>query len=75
MQNLALFVFPDFKDDRIKPVSHPANGHELFWNVGSLIEPVGPGEQLMGLLEPYATFGIRAEAPAFSRIEAKAHLI
>ena len=75
MQNLALFVFPDFKNDRIQPVGHPANGHKLLWNVGSLIEPIRPGEQLPRLLKPDATTGIRPQAPAFSRIEAKAHLI
>jgi hypothetical protein len=75
MQNLALFVFPDFKDDRIQPVTHLANGQKLLWNVGSPIEPIRLREQLPRLLEPYATPGIRPEAPALSRIEAKAHLI
>jgi hypothetical protein len=75
MQNLAPFVFSDFKNDRIKPVSHSANGHELFWSVGSLIEPIRPGEPLPRLLEPYPTPGIRPEAPALSGIEAEAHLI
>jgi hypothetical protein len=46
MQNLALFVFSDFRNDRIKPTAHPANGHILFRDVGSLIEPIRPGEQL-----------------------------
>src|ERR1039458_9297743 len=35
VQNLALFVFPDFEDHRIQPVTHPADGQKLFRNVGS----------------------------------------
>jgi len=42
MQNIAFFVFPDFKDYGIQPVAHPADGQKLFRNVGSLIEPVRP---------------------------------
>ena len=59
MQNLAICVFPDFEDDRIEPVSHPADGQKLLWNIGSLIEPIRPGEQLPRLLEAYATPGRR----------------
>ena len=75
MQDLALFAFPDFEDDRIQPITHPANSQKLLWNVKSPIEPIRAGEQLPRLLEPYAALGIRLEAPALSRIEAKAHLI
>jgi len=75
MQNLALFVFPDFKDDRIQPVTHPADGQILLWNVGSPIEPIRPREQFPRLLETDAAPGIRSEASAFAWIEAKAHLI
>jgi len=42
MQNFDLFVFPDFKDDRIQPVAHPADGQELFRNVGPSIEKIRP---------------------------------
>src|ERR1035438_6075327 len=75
MQDLALFVFPGFEYDRVQPIAHPANGQKLLRNVGSPIEPIRLGEQIPRLLEPNATPGIRPEAPALSRIEAKAHLI
>src|ERR1022692_2981016 len=75
VQNLALFVFPDFKDDRIQPVTHPAYGQKLLGDVGPPIKPIRLGKQLLRLLETYATLGICPEAPALSRIEAKAHLI
>lgn len=75
MQNLALLVFLEFKDDGIQPITHPANGQKLLWNVGSPIKPIRPGEQLPRFLETYGAPGIRPEAPALPRIEAKAHLI
>ena len=75
MQNFAFSVLSDFNNHRIQPVAHPADGPELFRNVGSLIEPIGPREQLTCLFKPYATLGIRPEALAFSKIEAEAHLI
>ena len=75
MQYLALFVFPDFKDDRIQPVTHSTDGQKLFRDAGSLIEPVRPREQLTSLFKPYTSPGIRSEAPTLSKIEAKAHLI
>jgi hypothetical protein len=40
MQNLALFIFPDFKDDGAQAAAHPADRQKLFRNVGSLIQPV-----------------------------------
>jgi hypothetical protein len=40
MQNLALFVLPDFEDDRIQTVTHPPDSQKLFWNVGSAIKPI-----------------------------------
>jgi hypothetical protein len=42
VQNFALFVLADFKNDRIQPVTDPADGQKLLWNVGSLIEPIRP---------------------------------
>jgi hypothetical protein len=57
VQNLALFVLPDFKNDRIQPVTHPADGQKLLRNVGSLIEPIGLGEQLPRLLDPMPRLG------------------
>ena len=57
MQNLALFVFPDFEDHRIQPVTHPADGQKLFRNAGSPIEPIGLGEQLPRFFKPYAAPG------------------
>jgi hypothetical protein len=75
VQNLAHFVFPDFKDDRIQPVTHPTDSQKLLRNVGPLIEPIRLGEQLACLLEPNSAPGIRPEPPALSGIEAKAHLI
>ena len=64
MQNLALLVFPDFKDDGIQSVTHPADGQELLRHVRSLIEPIRPGEYLLRLFEAYAVPGIRPEALA-----------
>jgi hypothetical protein len=40
MQDLALFIFPDFKNDGVQAAAHPANGQKLFRNVAPLIEPV-----------------------------------
>ena len=70
MQNLAFFVFPDFKNDRIQPVAHPADGQELFWNIGPSIKPIGPSEQLTCLFEADAAPEICPETPALSKIEA-----
>src|SRR5580698_4904425 len=75
VQDFSLFVFPDFENDRIKTVTHPTDGQELFWNIGPLIEPIRPGEQLLRLFEPDASARIRPEATALSRVEAKTHLI
>jgi hypothetical protein len=69
MQNLALCVFPDFKDDRVQPVMHPAYSQELLRSVAPSIKPVWPGEQLSRLLETYAAPWICSEAIALPRIE------
>jgi hypothetical protein len=53
MQDLALFVFSDFKDHRLQTVANPANRQKLLWYVGWLIEPIELREQLTRLLEPY----------------------
>src|ERR1022692_4456060 len=57
MQDLALLVAPDFKDDGIEPITHPTDGQKLLRNVGSPIEPIRLGEQLPHLLESYAAPG------------------
>lgn len=72
MQNLALLVLPDFKDDGIQPVTHPPDSQKLLRNLGS---PIRLREQLTRLFKPYAAPGIRSEAPALPKVEAKAHLI
>ena len=51
MQDLAVFVFPDFEDDRVQPVTHPTDCRKLLRNVRSPIEPIGLGEQLLRLLK------------------------
>ena len=75
MQNLALFVFPDFEDRRIQPVTYSADGRKLFRNVGSPIKPIGLAEQLPRFFKPYAAPGIGPQAPALPKIEAEAHMI
>jgi hypothetical protein len=70
MKHLALVVFPDFKDQGIQPVVHPANGQELLWNIGPAIKPVRLRKQLARFLETYATARIRSKATPLSRIEA-----
>lgn len=75
MQDLSLVVLPDLKDNGIQPVSHPADREKLLWRVGSSIEPIRPGEQLLRLLEPYASAGISPQALTFSRVEAEAHVM
>ena len=75
MQDFAIFVLPDFKDDGIQPVTHPPNGQELFRNIGPAIEPIRSGKQLPSLFEPYTSVWIRPEAVAFSSVKAKTHLI
>jgi hypothetical protein len=75
MQNLALLVFPDLKDDGIQPVTHPPDGEKLLWNVGPSIKPIRLREQLARLLKSDPAPGIRPETLAFPRIKAEAHLI
>jgi hypothetical protein len=33
MQEFAVFVFPDFEDDRVQPVTHPTDCQKLLRNV------------------------------------------
>jgi len=73
MQNFTLFVYARLEDHGVHAVTHPANGPMLFWNIGSLVGPVGLGEQLLHFLESYATFGIRFETLTFASIETVAH--
>jgi hypothetical protein len=75
MQDFAIFVLPDFKDDGIQPVTHPSNGQELFRNIRPLVELIRSRKQLPRLFEPYTSPWIRPEAIAFSSVEAKTHLI
>jgi hypothetical protein len=70
-----LFVLPDFKNDGIQEVAHPTDGHVLLRNIRPLIEPIRSREQLLRLFETDAAPWIRSETLAFSRIEAKPHLI
>ena len=71
MQNLTLLVLTELKDDRVQPVTDPANGHLLFRNIGSLVEPIRPQEQILHFLEPDAALGICSETLTLSRIETK----
>ena len=57
------------------PVAYPADGDILLRNIGALIEPIGPEEQLLRLFEPYPAPLVRPETPALPRVEAKPHLI
>jgi hypothetical protein len=54
VQDLPLFVFAYFKDDRIHPVTHPADGDILLRDIRPLVEPIRPSEQIPRLLEPNA---------------------
>ncbi|HSR08356.1 MAG TPA: hypothetical protein VLM42_14480 [Bryobacteraceae bacterium] len=73
MQNFTLFVFARLKDHGVQAVTYPANSPMLFWNIGSLVGPVGLGEQLLHFLESYATLGIRFETLTLSSIETETH--
>jgi hypothetical protein len=73
VQDLTVFVLPNFEDDRVQSVTHPADRQILLRNIDSPIEPIRPGEQLLSFLEPDPTFGIRSEALALPDIEAEAH--
>ena len=75
MEKFTLFVLPDLKNDRIQEVAHPTDGYILLWNIRPLIEPIRSREQLLGLFETDAAPWIRCGTLAFSRIEAKSHLI
>jgi hypothetical protein len=68
VQDLALLVFPELEDDRIQSIADPADSQILFRNVGSLVEPVRPAEQLLHFFESDASLRIRPEALALSRI-------
>ena len=75
MEKFTLFVLPDLKNDRIQEVTHATDGHILLRNIRPLIEPIRSREQLLRLFETDAAPWIRSETLAFSRIEAKPHLI
>jgi hypothetical protein len=75
VQNLSLIVFSDLKYDGIQPIAHPTDRRKLLRNVGSSIEPIRLGEQLPGLLEPYASARILPQSFAFLQVEAKTNLI
>jgi hypothetical protein len=75
MQDFAIIVFPDFKDDRIQPLIHPPDCHILLRNIGPPVEPVRPGKQLPGFFKPYATTRIGFQTPALSKVEWKADLM
>ena len=59
MQNLTIHVLPHLKDHRIQPVADPADRQKLLWNIGSLILPVRPEEQLLGLFESNTPLALR----------------
>jgi hypothetical protein len=75
VEDLSLVVLSDFKNDGIQPIADPTDRQKLLRNVGSLIEPIWSGEQLVRLLEPYASARILPQAFAFSKVKAKTHLM
>jgi hypothetical protein len=75
MEDFAILILPDFKNNGIQPVAHPPNGNELFRDIGPAIEPIRSGKQLPSLFEPYTSPWVCPEAVAFSSVKAKTHLI
>ena len=56
-------------------VTYPPDCQILFGNIGSSVEPVRLGEQLLRFLKPNATLGIRSEALALSSVQTEAHRV
>jgi hypothetical protein len=75
VQNLALFVFPDFEDHRIQPATHPADGQKLFRNVGSPTQPIGLANNSRASSKPMPRRGFALSRLLFRESKEKRILI
>jgi hypothetical protein len=73
VQNFAIRVFTNLKDDRVQPDTDPTNGNVLLRHIAALILPVGTREQFPCLFESYASIGVCSKALTFSSVECEAH--
>jgi hypothetical protein len=71
---LALFVLAYFKDDAVKPLTHPADRAMLFRQIGTIVLVVGMGEELRNFLKPNPTLQIAPQPLTFASIKVKPHL-
>jgi hypothetical protein len=70
---LALFVIAYFKDDAVKPLTHPADRTMLFRQIGTIVLVVGMGEELQNFLKPDPTFQIAPQPLTLAPIKVKPH--
>ncbi|MFZ0303280.1 MAG: hypothetical protein WAL75_11355 [Terracidiphilus sp.] len=74
MVKLSFVVFPHLEDERIKFVSDPADGAELFGQVGSLVLVIRAEKSLLGFFKADGPLRIFPQSPAFAWIEVKTHI-
>jgi hypothetical protein len=66
---LSFRIFPNLKNDRVQPASHPADGAMLNGKVRTLVGVIGMIENLLYFLEANSALGIPPKALALSLIE------
>lgn len=66
-------VLPDFEDDGVEPLSHPADRALLCRKVRALVKVIRVREDFLCLLEADSTLGIRLSSPAFPPVKGESH--
>ena len=75
MVELSFRIFPNLKNDRVQPASHPADGAMLSGKVQTLVGVIGVIENLLHFLEADSTLRVPPKAFALSLIEMESHKV
>ena len=73
MVEFAFFIIADFIDNRIEPLTHPADCPMLFRQVGTAVLVVGMGEDLQSLFKPDSAVHVAPQSLALAPIEVEPH--
>jgi hypothetical protein len=75
MVELTFRIFPNLKNDRGQPATHPTNGAMLSGKVRTLVGVVGMIENLLYFLEANSALRVSPKPFALSLIEMESHKV
>jgi hypothetical protein len=75
MIELSFRIFPNLKNDRIQPATHPTDGAMLGGKVGALVAVIRMIENLLYLLEADSALRISPKPFALTFVEMESHKV